>query len=167
MKQNHSVIERTLGSEEMQSQQTIPQTNPHHAQEPAFPGMRQDSMDENSDFEEIVGEFYELIRKGELPQSFDIKTACEDPAFADLLAQYPADASVRIYTAEQKAAMAESNAMQQMTDRVKTRNALPRSQRGAAMPAPVNDYAGMSSESFRTLLQQAKKMARNGGKTRL
>lgn len=129
--------------------------------------MQQQPDEDGGEFESIVAELEQLLQSGELPENFDLQAACEDPAFAQLLAQYPAGAAARIYAAEQRAGQAETNAMQQVSEQVRSRGGLPKSQRGGAMAGTGANYADMSGETFRSLLQQMKKTARNGGKTRL
>ena len=118
-------------------------------------------------FGEIVAAFEELIRNGELPEGFDLAAACTDKAFAKLLVKFAPEAAIRIYHAEKRADEAEANAMKTVSDRIHARSALPKSQRGGAMVEPKIDYRNMSSEAFRALLGDMKRIARNGGKTRL
>lgn len=121
----------------------------------------------NGDFDALVEELTALIQQGRMPEGFDLMTACQDPAFLDLMEQFPAEAAVRVYMAEKKAAEAEENAMSRVNAQVRSRNGLPRSQRGAAMSAPAPDYRNMDSDAFKGLLYNVKKSARNGGNPRL
>jgi hypothetical protein len=57
--------------------------------------------------------------------------------------------------------------MERVSARVRERSALPKSTRGGSAAPAATNYHGMSSEAFRTLMQQMKKTARDGGKTRL
>ncbi|MEZ4628400.1 MAG: hypothetical protein R2912_10085 [Eubacteriales bacterium] len=50
---------------------------------------------------------------------------------------------------------------------MRERSALPKSTRGGPAAPAATNYRGMSSDSFRELMQQMKKTARDGGKTRL
>lgn len=118
-------------------------------------------------FEEIVAAFEALIRSGELPDGFDLEAACADEAFAALLAKFEPEAAICIYSAEKRAEEAEANAMKTVSERMRSRAALPKSQRGGAAADPKPDYKSMSSEAFRALLSDMKHAARNGGKTRL
>lgn len=137
-----------------------PQRRPQAAQMQAAPaGML--------DFDEVLAEFEDLLASGKLPEGLDLQEICTDDAFAKLIVEYPADAAVRIYVAERRAEEAENSAMQRVNQQVRTRNSLPRSARGGAMSAPAPNYRDMDDESFRKLLGDLKKTARNGGKTRL
>jgi len=119
------------------------------------------------EFDALVDEISVLIQKGKLPEGFDLESAAKDPELAELMREYGAEAGIRIYAAEQRAEQAENSAMERVSARVRDRSALPKSVRGGgAAPASTN-YQGMSSEAFRTLMQQMKKTARDGGKTRL
>ena len=137
-------------------------------QKPVNPQNRQGGgPEDNPELTELVEALSELFYDGRLPEDFDMEKACMDPAFAQLLAELPPAAAVRVYAAEQKAAGAEENAREQVSARMRSRGGLPRSQRGGAMASPAPDYAGMSSEAFRSLLAKMKQTARNGGNTRL
>lgn len=118
-------------------------------------------------FEDIRDELVELIRSGRLPENFDLQRACTDPAFAELVAQFPLEAAIRVYAAEKQASEADSNAMQRVTTQVRSRNALPKSTRGGAMSAPAANYRDMDSATFRKMLGEMKKTTRNGGRVRL
>ena len=119
------------------------------------------------EFEALVEEIAALISQGDLPEGFDMEDAAKDPALSALMREYGAAAGIRIYAAEQRAEEAEGNAMERVSARMRERGALPKSTRGGyAAPAATN-YHGMSSEAFRQLVQQMKKTARDGGKTRL
>ncbi len=71
-------------------------------------------------------------------------------------------AAVRIYAAERRAEEAENNAKARMSERIKARNALPKSQRTAQPVSASPDYMSMSKEAFRALEQQYKSAAHNG-----
>lgn len=118
-------------------------------------------------FEDVRDELMQLIREGRLPEDFDLQQACADPAFAQLIAEFPAEAAIRIYAAEKRAEEAESAAMQRVSTQVRSRNALPRSARGGAMSAPTPNYRDMDSATFRKMLADVKKTTRNGGRVRL
>lgn len=124
-------------------------------------------MEEATGFDDIRDEIVRLIREGKLPADFDLESACKDEAFAELLAELPPEAAVRVYEAERRAAEAEESAMQRMTTQVRSRNALPKSTRGGAMSAPAVNYRDMDSASFNKMLADIKKTTRNGGKVRL
>ena len=119
------------------------------------------------EFEALVEEITTLIAEGKLPEAFDFSSAAKDPALAMLLREYGAEAGIRIYAAEQRAEEAENSAMERVSARMRERGSLPKSSRGgSAAPASTN-YRSMSSDAFRELMQQMKKTARDGGKTRL
>lgn len=121
----------------------------------------------NPEFDALVDEISALIQKGKLPEEFDFESAVKDPELTELMREYGAEAGIRIYAAEQRAEEAENAAMERVSARVRERSALPKSTRGgSAVPAATN-YHGMSTEAFRELMQQMKKRARDGGKTRL
>lgn len=119
------------------------------------------------EFEALVDEIASLISEGKLPQGFDLQKAAQDPALIELMREYGAAAGIRIYAAEQRAEEAEQNAMERVSERVRQRGSLPRSMRGGGANAAATNYRGMSSDAFRTLMQQMKNTARDGGKTRL
>mgnify|MGYP001205390550 CR=1 FL=1 len=119
------------------------------------------------EFEALVDELSTLVQQGRLPDGFDLKTAVEDPELNELMRGYGAEAGIRIYAAEQRAEEAENNAMERVSARVRERGALPKSTRGGSAAPTATNYHGMSSEDFRALVQQMKKTARDGGKTRL
>jgi adenosylmethionine-8-amino-7-oxononanoate aminotransferase len=119
------------------------------------------------EFEALVDEIAALISEEKLPEGFDLQDAAKDPELVSLMREYGAAAGIRIYAAEQRAQEAEGNAMERVSARMRERGALPKSTRGGyAAPAATN-YRSMSSEAFRQLVQQMKKTARDGGKTRL
>ena len=127
----------------------------------------QNAAQNDPEFEALVNEISTLVQQGKLPEGFDLESATKDPELVELMREYGAEAGIRIYAAEQRAEEAENNAMERVSARVRERSALPKSTRGGnAAPAATN-YHGMSSEAFRTLMQQMKKAARDGGKTRL
>ena len=127
----------------------------------------QNAAQNDPEFEALVDELSTLVQQGKLPEGFDLKTAVEDPELTDLMREYGAEAGIRIYAAEQRAEEAEDSAMERVSARVRERGALPKSTRGGSAAPAATNYHGMSSEAFRALMQQMKKTARDGGKTRL
>ncbi len=129
----------------------------------------QPKLAEQSDpeFEALVDEIATLIGEDKLPEGFDLQEAAKDPALIELMREYGAAAGIRIYAAEQRAEEAEQSAMERVSERMRQRSALPRSMRGGSANAAATNYGAMSSEAFRELLQQMKKTARDGGRTRL
>ncbi|HML67464.1 MAG TPA: hypothetical protein PKA81_03640 [Clostridia bacterium] len=125
------------------------------------------NAEKDPEFEAMVDEVSVLMQEGKLPDGFDMETAAKDPALLQLMYEYGANAGIRIYAAEQRAQDAEDSAMERMSARVRERSQLPKSTRGGSAAPAATNYHGMSSESFRQLMQQMKKTARDGGKTRL
>ena len=125
------------------------------------------NSDNDPEFEALVDEVSALMQQGKLPEGFDLEDAANDPALVKLMREYGAGAGIRIYAAEKRAEDAENSAMERMSARVRERGALPKSTRGGSAAPTATNYHGMSSESFRQLMQQMKKTARDGGKTRL
>lgn len=125
------------------------------------------NSENDPEFEALVDEVSALMQQGKLPEGFDLEDAANDPALVKLMREYGAGAGIRIYAAEQRAEDAENSAMERMSARVRERGALPKSTRGGSAAPSATNYHGMSSESFRQLMQQMKKTARDGGKTRL
>jgi hypothetical protein len=119
------------------------------------------------EFEALVDEIATLIRDNKLPEGFDLQSAAKDPALINLMREYGAAAGIRIYAAETRAEEAENRAMERVSERVRQRGAVPQSLRGGSANAAATNYGTMSSEAFRALMQQMKKTARDGGKTRL
>lgn len=133
----------------------------------AKPATMRNAPDNDPEFEALVDEIATLVSEGKLPQGFDMQAAAKDPALMELMREYGAAAGIRIYAAELRAEEAEETAMDRVSERVRQRNALPRSMRGGSANAAATNYGTMSSEAFRELMQQMKKTARDGGKTRL
>ena len=127
----------------------------------------QNTAQNDPEFEALVDEISVLVQQGKLPEGFDLESAAKDPELANLMREYGAEAGIRIYAAEQRAEEAESNAMERVSTRVRERSQLPKSTRGGSAAPAATNYHGMSSEAFRALMQQMKKTARDGGKTRL
>ncbi len=125
------------------------------------------NADNDPEFEALVDEVSALMQQGKLPDGFDLEEAANDPALVKLMREYGAGAGIRIYAAEKRAEDAENSAMERMSARVRERGALPKSTRGGSAAPSATNYHGMSSDSFRQLMQQMKKTARDGGKTRL
>ena len=125
------------------------------------------NSDNDPEFEALVDEVSALMQQGKLPEGFDLEDAANDPALVKLMREYGAGAGIRIFAAEKRAEDAENSAMERMSARVRERGALPKSTRGGSAAPTATNYHGMSSESFRQLMQQMKKTARDGGKTRL
>ena len=125
------------------------------------------NSENDPEFEALVDEVSTLMQQGKLPEGFDLEEAANDPALVKLMREYGAGAGIRIYAAEKRAGDAENSAMERMSARVRERGALPKSTRGGSAAPSATNYHGMSSESFRQLMQQMKKTARDGGKTRL
>ena len=119
------------------------------------------------EFEALVDEISTLISEGKIPEGFDLQAATKDPELLSLMREYGAGAGIRIYAAEQRAEEAENSAMERVSARMRERSALPKSTRGGSAAPAATNYRGMSSEAFRELMQQMKKTARDGGKTRL
>ena len=125
------------------------------------------NSENDPEFEALVDEVSALMQQGKLPEGFDLEEAANDPALVKLMREYGAGAGIRIYAAEKRAEDAENSAMERMSARVRERGALPKSTRGGSAAPSATNYHGMSSESFRQLMQQMKKTASDGGKTRL
>jgi hypothetical protein len=119
------------------------------------------------EFEALVSQIARLIQEGKLPEGFDLEEAANDPELMKLMREFGAEAGIRIYAAERQAQDADSSAMERVSARVRERGALPKSTRGSSAAPSATNYRGMSSDAFRTLMQQMKKTARDGGKTRL
>ncbi len=127
----------------------------------------QTAAQNDPEFEALVNEISTLVQQGKLPEGFDLESATKDPELVELMREYGAEAGIRIYAAEQRAEEAENNAMERVSARVRERSALPKSTRGGSAAPAATNYHGMSSEAFRALMQQMKKIDRDGGKTRL
>lgn len=125
------------------------------------------NAENDPEFDALVNEISALVSEGKMPEGFDLETAVQDAALAELMQEFGAEAGIRIYAAEQRALQAEEHAMERVSARVRERGSLPRSTRGGSAAPAATNYLGMSSEAFRALMQQMKKTARDGGKTRL
>ena len=128
---------------------------------------QQNAEENDPEFEALVDEIATLISEDKLPEGFDLEQAASDPELISLMREYGAAAGIRIYAAEKRAEEAENSAMERVSNRMRERNALPKSTRGGSATPATTNYHGMSSDSFRELMQQMKKTARDGGKTRL
>ena len=128
---------------------------------------QQNAQESDPEFEALVDEIATLISEGKLPEGFDLEQAASDPELVSLMREYGAAAGIRIYAVEKRAEEAENSAMERVSNRMRERSALPKSTRGGSATPAATNYHGMSSESFRELMQQMKKTARDGGKTRL
>lgn len=127
----------------------------------------QNAAQNDPEFDAMVDEISKLVQEGKIPEGFDLETATKDPELIELMREYGAQAGIRIYAAEQRVEEAENSAMERVSARVRERGQLPKSTRGGSAAPTATNYQGMSSEAFRELMQQMKKTARNGGKTRL
>lgn len=91
-----------------------------------------------------VNEIMDAVAAAPKPDGFDEEVAFNDPAFADLLTQFPADAAIRIYHAEQMA----RNAPQDIAEKLRARKAIPQSIQPQKTAAPKKDWMSVSSEEF-------------------
>lgn len=105
--------------------------------------------------------------EGLLPETFDIRAACADKEFASLVQQFPVEAAVRIYDAEQRAARAEQDAKEKVQTELKKRGSLPRPQRGDSGISATPNYMAMSSDSFRNLESAMRAASRNGSRIKI
>ena len=128
---------------------------------PQLPANEPDEQEENP-FYEAANTLVELERNGELPEGFDLETAVKDRAFAELLNEFEPKAAVRVYAAERRAEQAESDAKERMSEQVRQRKTLPKSQRTDRAIAPAPDYMSMSKEAFSALERQYRNAAQNG-----
>jgi hypothetical protein len=175
MKQKTSMIDQALqgrkpalnGASATGARNTAMNSRPGGQPEMQIPKQQPGMEEGDPDFDALVEELTALISEGKLPENFDLTTACQDPAFVELINEFPAEAAVRIYDAEKRADEAEQNAMQRVNTQMRARGGLPRSQRGGAMSAPAPDYGNMDEDAFKDLLFNVKKTARSGGKARL
>lgn len=118
-------------------------------------------------FLELTKALAAMEAAGELPENFDLRAACADREFAELLLEFPTEAAVRIYAAEQRAAAAEENAKSSVMKKLQQRSALPKMSRAGGAVSAQPDYMSMSSEEFRKLEQQLKQAARMGHAVRI
>ena len=130
------------------------------------PAPEQEAQQENP-FTEAATALVEMEREGTLPEGFDLQSAAQDAAFAELLNEFEPKAAVRIYAAEQRAEDAEKNAKARMSERIKAQKALPKSQRTDRAVTATPDYMSMSAEAFRTLEQQMRSAAHNGRRVQI
>ena len=117
---------------------------------------------EQNPFYEAANTLVALLQNGELPEEFDLEAAVQDRAFAELVRAFEPKAAVRIYLAERRASEAENAAKEKMSEQVRQRNALPKSQRTDRAIAPAPDYMAMSKEAFSALERQYRNAAQNG-----
>ena len=91
--------------------------------------------------EEQAAQIVDELMRVQLPRGFDLDAAVSDPAFQELLVEYPAGAAVRIYQAEHMAP-------QQVADRLRARQGVPASTRPTVSVRPEPNYRDMSSDDF-------------------
>lgn len=91
--------------------------------------------------EEQAAQIVDELMRVQLPRGFDLDAAVADPAFQELLVEYPAGAAVRIYQAEHMAP-------QQVADRLRARQGVPASTRPTVSVRPEPNYKDMSSDDF-------------------
>ncbi|MDO4544322.1 MAG: hypothetical protein Q4C01_07190 [Clostridia bacterium] len=127
---------------------------------------RQDAAIGNP-FAEAGERLSQMEAEGALPEGFELRAACQDREFALLVQEFPVEAAVRIYAAEKRAEEAERNAVERVRSQLKSRDALPKSQRGGGSIAATPDYMSMSSEAFRSLEKNLKSAARRGAKPKI
>lgn len=123
-------------------QQNPVQENPQSAQ--------QQGQQDNGEVDHAQ-EILEELATMDLPEGFDLAAAGADIEFAKLLLQYPTDAAVRIYAAEQRAQSAASEAEkapQQLADKLRARAEVPQSSRSSLVPGPPN-YRAMTTQEFK------------------
>lgn len=123
--------------------------------------------DDEMQFLEFTQALAAMAAEGELPEGFDLEAACSDRAFIELLMELPAEAAVRVYAAEQRAAEAEEKAKNAVARKMQQRSGLPKMSRAGGAIAAQPDYMSMSSEEFRKLEQQLKQAARAGRSVRI
>ena len=130
------------------------------------PAPEPDAVQENP-FTEAAYALVELEREGGLPEGFDLESAVQDRAFAELLGEFEPKAAVRIYAAERRAEDAEEQAKARMSEQLMARKALPKSQRTDRGVSARPDYMSMSKEAFRALEQQYRSAARSGRRVQI
>ena len=123
-------------------------------------GMREDTeepqyadgqyAEEPASYEERAQGIVQDLMQVPVPKGFDMDAAIGDPAFVDLLTEYPAAAAVRIYQAEHMAP-------QQVADRLRARQGVPASTRPQQAVRPEPNYRDMSSEEFFKLKERVMK----------
>jgi len=101
---------------------------------------RQEAKEQQSEIDRIVAD----VQAARKPAGFDEATAYQDSAFLDLLQEYPAEAAIRIYMAENKA----NHAGQDYAERLKARQAVPQSTRPQQAVKPKTDWTQVSTEDF-------------------
>ncbi len=122
---------------------------------------------EENPFTEAANTLVAMEKNGELPEDFDLEAAVQDRAFAELLGEFEPKAAVRIYAAERRAEQAESSAKERMSEQVRARKALPKSQRTDRAIAPAPDYMAMSKEAFSALERQYRNAAHSGNRVHI
>jgi len=94
--------------------------------------------------EERAASIVEDLLSVRVPSGFDMDAAVEDPAFQELLVEYPAKAAVRIYMAEQRT----NEAPREMADRLRARQGVPASTKPQQAIRPEPNYREMSRADF-------------------
>ena len=83
------------------------------------------------------------------------------------MGEFEPKTAVRIYAAEQRAEQAENAAKERMSEQVRARKALPKSQRTDRAIAPAPDYMAMSKEAFSALERQYRNAAKSGNRVHI
>ena len=138
-------IARMLYESEMRAAQ---QKNPD---QDAKSAQNQQQQQSQIDVEEEASSIIDELLSMKMPEGFDLAAASKDSAFADLLAEYPTEAAVRIYHAEQRAqsaASAADAAPQQLADKLRARAEVPQSSRSSLVPGPPN-FKTMTSKEYK------------------
>lgn len=110
-------------------------------------------FDEGPTLEEEAAAIVDDLMSVQPPAGFDMDAAVADEAFQQLLTEYPAEAAVRIYAAEQKA----SKAPQQVADMLRARQFVPQPTRPSGAVNPEPNFKSMSTDDFWSVKERYKK----------
>ena len=100
--------------------------------------------------EDQAAQIVDDLMRVQLPRGFDLDAAVADPAFQELLVEYPAGAAVRIYQAEHMAP-------QRVADRLRARQGVPATTRPTQSVRPTPNYKEMSSDDFFRMKERVSK----------
>jgi len=100
----------------------------------------QQAVNVQSEIDRIVADVHSAPK----PEGFDEQAAYQDESFLKMLQEMPAEAAIRVWTAERKA----SQAKQDVAEKLKARQAIPQSIRPQQPVTPKTDWTQVSREDF-------------------
>lgn len=107
-------------------------------------GQRQAAREPRQDMQTKAVQFWDEVYSMDLPSGFDPVTAVQDIEFVELLTEMPTKRAVELYHAKQAA----GKAPQEIADKLRARQAIPRAEKVQQPAKPKLDFDTMPSEDF-------------------